>query len=96
MVHLSFEMNTGIKAWERARAEGGKETAAPSRNTAVTPPSREAGLFPAVNLEQEAHRGHGGGSPLSKCDGHFNSQIAFSVLAHARIPPPPLVGKLTP
>jgi len=44
--------------------------------------------FSAVDLQQEAHRGNSGESPLSKCDGHFTSQRAFSSLAHAGVPPP--------
>lgn len=56
----------------------------------------EGACFSAIDLQQEAHRGNSGGSPLSKCDGHFNSQIDFSSLAHALVPPPLLAVKLIP
>ena len=51
--------------------------------------------FLAMMPEQEAQRRSKGWVLLSKCDGPFNSQTAFSSLAHARLPPP-LFIKLFP
>lgn len=92
----AFEMNMGVRLGKGpggALESGGEGK---GRGELLQVPGGRQPCFPARGPEPEAHRKNSGWSPLSKCDGHFSSQIAFSSLAHARAPLPLLVIKLTP
>lgn len=100
MAHLSFCNEHGRKHGKGLRGSIGKWRELIKRERLLS----QAGIslwlhqggrwacFPAADLQQEAHRGNSGRSPLSKCDGHFDSQIAFSSLAHARQGPSTTTG----